>query len=161
MLGRRKDSRTLLDLAEYSLAYNGLGVAQMSSGDTWGLAYPSKRRSRSTTILPRPLGILRDFPRGSRLLRNWDDLLPGRCRTEPLNPGAPRHTRNCRYRNSTTIRHARGGTMHTGLARSHRHHARQHSTRSVERVQTLYGGRSQRPRRRAGQQAIVSLSTTK
>ncbi len=157
--------------AEYSLAYNGLGVAQMSSGDTLGARVSFEKAIKIDDHFAEAFRNLARLSLADHDYEELDDLLTRSLQTEPLNAWALTYAAYAELqiqKFDLAIRHAHAAhkVPHPGLASVHivAAHAREDTQQPAEALKEykLYMEEDPNGRDAArAKQAIVSLSTTK
>jgi tetratricopeptide (TPR) repeat protein len=157
--------------ADYSLAYNGLGVAQMSSGDTLGARVSFEKAIKIDDHFAEAYRNLARLALGDHKFEEMDDLLTKSLQSDPLNAWALTYAAYAELQTQKfdlAVTHARAahGGPHQGLASVHivAAHAFEATQRPAEALKEykLYMEEDPNGRDAArAKQAIVSLSTTK
>ena len=157
--------------ADYSLAYNGLGVAQMSSGDTVGARVSFEKAIKIDDHFAEAYRNLARLALGDHKFEEMDDLLTKSLQSDPLNAWALTYAAYAELQTQKfdlAITHARAAHAgpHQGLASVHivAAHALEATQQPAEALKEykLYMEEDPNGRDAArAKQAIVSLSMTK
>jgi len=157
--------------ADYSLAYNGLGVAQMSSGDEAAARASFEKAIKIDDHFAEAYRNLARLALGDHKFEEMDDLLTKSLQSDPLNAWALTYAAYAELQTQKfdlAVTHARAahGGPHQGLASVHivAAHALEATQQPAEALKEykLYMEEDPNGRDAArAKQAIVSLSTTK